>query len=225
MDYINYIELEARKGFTMKKYHDQVLRNIYKLVVPNDDGEYNDPDIHAELLESAALPAHCYVAGFKSIRHLIDVCTNDQNRTMKDLKQLSASFLTFLELHSYKQHRMPQEFHSMLVETFKGLSKEIEIFYFTRSNHRAVQAYILETFEKYDETYGWAAHRLQMENYRLAHPELGYYYEYNKRDDVEYQDAWDKYWAYCKSTRFPAVNRFYSVFYSLKNQFVDRKRG
>ena len=204
----------------MKKYHDQVLRNIYELVVPNDDGEYNDPDIHAELLNSAALPAHCYVAGFKSIRHLIDVCTNEQNRTMKDLEKLSASFLMFLESRSYKQHRMPQEFHSMLVETFMDLSRLTHNRQFELSKE-----YILETFKKYDEKYGWAAHRLQMEKYRLAHPELGDWYLYDRRDDVEYQAAWDKYWAYYKETRFPAVNRFYTVFYSLKNQFVNRKRG
>jgi len=225
MDYLNYIELEARKGFTMKKYHDQVLRNIYELVVPNDDGVYNDPDIYAELLTSSALPAHCYVAGFKSIRHLIEVCTNEQNRSLEDLEKLSTSFLAFLESRSYKQHRMPQEFHSFLVETFRNLTMLARNNYLVVPN-KDVQEYILETFNKYDEKYGWAAHRLLMENYRLAHPELGEWYEYDsRRDDVEYQAAWNKYWAYYKATRFPAVNRFYSVFYSLKNQFVDRKRG
>ena len=203
----------------MKKYHDQVLRNIYELVVPNDDGVYNDPDIYAELLSSSALPAHCYVAGFKSIRHLIDVCTNEQNRSLEDLEKLSTSFLTFLESRSYKQHRMPQEFHSFLVETFTDLRR------LARRQPELIEEYILETFKAYDEKYSWAAHRLQMEDYRKAHPELGEWYEYSRRDDVEYQAAWDKYWAYYKETRFPAVNRFYSVFYSLKNQFVDRKRG
>ena len=201
----------------MKKYHDQVLRNIYKLVVPKDDGDYNDPDIHAELLTSAALPAHCYVAGFKNLNHIYDVCNNGQNTTTRDLYIIASQLLILLKKRSYKQHRMPFEFYNYIETKLIELKNSFCFIMVSKSTD-----ILVNTLMELDEKYGYTKARELMHAYEAANPmpknQLGSTWYDNESINAEYQACWKKYFDYRKTIYFGAYWTYRRMFENMLTQ-------
>ena len=201
----------------MKKYHDQVLRNIYKLVVPKDDGDYNDPDIHAELLTSAALPAHCYVTGFKNINHIYDVCNNEQNTTTRDLYIIASQLLILLKKRSYKQHRMSFEFYNYIETKLIELKNSFCFIMVSKSTD-----ILVNTLMELEEKYGYKKARELMQAYEAANPmpenQYGATWYDNESTDAEYQAYWKKYFNYRKTIRFGAYWTYRRMFENMLTQ-------
>lgn len=211
--------LEAESEKRMKKYHDQVLRNIYKLVVPKDDGDYNDPEIFTELLTSSALPAHCYVTGFKNLNHAYDVCNNEQNTSTRDLYFLSSQFLNFLLTRSYKQHHMPKEFYEFIAKQLIELKNS---FHISMLGHAT--DILTDTIMELEEKYGYKKSYELMQAYESANPmpknSHGSDWYEDESNNAEYQAYWTKYFAYRKTVRFGAYWTFRRIFENMLSQLM-----
>ena len=200
----------------MKKYHDQVLRNIYKLVV-NEDDEYNDPDIYAELLTTAALPAHCYKYGFKNLNHLIDVVHNEQNTSMRDLHFLTTQAIDLLLARSAKQHHMPLKFLNYIVTQLEVLSVA-----FASKDVKSAQYILNDAINKLNAEYGWDTQHATMHNYEKDYPipKSANGRDYYDADYVnpEYQAYWKKYFAFQRTVRFRTFYKFIAMFHAMLKQ-------
>jgi hypothetical protein len=195
----------------MRKYHDQVLRNIYKLVVPNDDGEYNDPDIYAELLKSSALPAHCYIQGFKNIKEAYNVCINGENTTERDLVFLTSEFIRLIKARTYKQHRVPEHFYNFIIRQFRMIYTDL-----VENNIPRAQAMIKASLMVLDAEFGYKKQCELLDAYEKENPLPDWYHDDNP--DVEYQTQWKKYFDFRKTIRFGAVHVYYAIWYRMLEQ-------
>lgn len=187
----------------MRKYHDQVLRNIYKLVIDPETGLYNDPDIHAELLTSCALPAHCYVAGFKNLQHAYGVCVNEQHTTIKDITFIVDHLLKLLNARTYKQQRMPLAFHKFITTRLSVLNTLLADGYY----HEAL-ANLTLSIERLEIDWGYTKQRELIQQYEKENPAPSIWYH---NLDPMYQDYWKKYFAYKRTIQFGACWRYWSI--------------
>lgn len=193
----------------MRKKHDQILRNIYKLV--NED-TCTDSRVLDELLSSSALPATCYEGKFKNIQHAIDICLNGQNTTFRALYVITRELLDNLRERSYKSHRMPLEFYDFIVERLTRVKIDV---YFHNGTHAAI--YLSATLVDMQARWGYSTQHKLMEAYRAVHKLPSFWYD-NENTDPEYNKAWNDYFEYQKNIRFQAYWKWLRVFENIQSQ-------
>ena len=200
----------------MKKYHDQVLRDIHNEVI--SDGIMSSAPvlrnkIRELVLTSSALPARYYYKGFKNLDHLSDVAANGQNTSMMDLEFLSVELLRLVTARSPKSHHVSQEFYDFIVETVTNLR---DLFYDREYN--AADRDLDIALNELKAKFSWRAVRAKLDKFIADNPMP------IQPDGCE----WKKYSDYRRSIEFGAYWRYYRIFAHMQKdlnvhiQYMDK---
>lgn len=179
----------------MKKAHDQVIRNM-----------------HAEALKSSALPARFYVDGFKNLTHVVEICSNEQNTTLADIKALVTGFREIYLGKSIKQLKAPKEFIHFVKMSIIDLSVAVLI-----KSKTEVFNLLKDICNKLESTWGFDAAWAKQEAYLAENPLPSKWYEHDNKDEA-YQATWNKYFEFKKSLRFNSYWTIYRFFNELLKQ-------
>jgi len=203
----------------MKKYHDQLLRNIHGLLINSDDSEFLKNQIYAEVLQSVALPASAY-AEFKNIRFIRDLVYNGQQTSISDIVIIVAAMADLLKARSYKQHNMPLEFYQYLCEQITDIAYEL-----CHGGAYSAKDMLEKTVVYLDLHYGWKTQAIKMKRYELKHPiplnKLGSSrFDYEELDPA-YVAYWKEYAKVQRTIRFPAYWLYSSMLTQLAKLLAD----
>lgn len=183
----------------MKKYHDELLRNIYELAVKLEDQPDNSQVLNrfialikVETMKSVALPAQYYVLGIKNLEMLHSITWNKQQTTYMDVEVIINNLIILLKARSPKQLRLSSEFINLIV-------KNMEVIQYAayRGLWTTVKHSLKSFYEEVDNNYGWDFYVRKQAEYVKEHPGCD---DWRHTTD-EGIKAYNAYWDYCNSLR------------------------
>jgi phage regulator Rha-like protein len=185
----------------MKKMHDELIRNIYKLSTSSDHNpEVLLNQIYVETLKSRALPAS-YYSTFTNIRMITDLVYNGQQNTVEDIKILLKAMLAKLVARTYKQHNMPIDFYYKLGNYLTDVIYELEANGIIEA-HRSLREAVEDLITKY----GPRMQRAKLTSYQESWPapknKLGSSWYDHEELDPAYIDYWRTFHQFQRSVNF-----------------------
>jgi hypothetical protein len=203
----------------MKKSHDQLLRNIHKLVYHANDVSKSElvDQINDEVFKSLALAARFYSADrFTKITDVLDVAYNEAQTTIHDLKRMIEFTMHILGLRNYKRHGMPEATHKFLVNQTDLLYDSLKYKYFL-----VAEELLQETMSHLDEARETQEALItEYENTHLQayreqshfNPDMSWIHFADADTNPVTLAARDKYHEFRKATRFHTYWKYTSLF-------------